>query len=230
LETYVDLTIKSYDTATSSFDVTELEEHFTVDSSGYSSDTLTYDNNGNLLYDGTQAYSYDAWNRLATVRHAYRDASGTLHTGQVFEVIGYFDPVSHLPVAAGYDAAGRRIMKAINGTGAMDCTYNYYLDDRCNTTIGSQPLQFGLATKSLARHLNETAGGSLGFTHSFHSKVRKEYALGLIRYSVLKQRCVGTFELAGDVACLIPINFHAARRRAGRPSRSLMTMRTVSIR
>ncbi len=64
-----DLTIKSYNSSTSSFDTTELQEHFTVDSSGYASDTLAYDANGNLTYDGTQSYTYDAWNRLMTVAH-----------------------------------------------------------------------------------------------------------------------------------------------------------------
>lgn len=30
-----------------------------------------------------------------------------------------------------YDARGRRIVKALSGTGSWDCTYNYYLDGDC---------------------------------------------------------------------------------------------------
>jgi len=49
-----DIVIKSYNTSTSAFDITEAEEHFTVDSTtGYASDDLVYDNNGNLTYDVT---------------------------------------------------------------------------------------------------------------------------------------------------------------------------------
>jgi RHS repeat-associated protein len=79
------------------------------------SDTEASDGNGNQTYDGTQAYTYDAWNRLMTVSHAYRDASGTLQHGQAFDTMAY-------------DARGRRIVKAVNGTGGWDCTYHYYLD------------------------------------------------------------------------------------------------------
>ena len=71
-------TLKSWDVATSAFDITEADDSFGVDSNGYVDDTLANDSNGNLLYDGTQAYTYDAWNRLKTVAHAYRDSGGTL--------------------------------------------------------------------------------------------------------------------------------------------------------
>jgi RHS repeat-associated protein len=81
---------------------------------GMASDTEASDGNGNQTYDGTQAYTYDAWNRLMTVSHAYRDGSGTLQHGQAFDTMAY-------------DARGRRILKAVNGTGAWDCTYHYYL-------------------------------------------------------------------------------------------------------
>ncbi|HUO09004.1 MAG TPA: RHS repeat-associated core domain-containing protein [Phycisphaerae bacterium] len=102
------LTIKSYNETTSSFDTTELVETFP----DTASETLTYDNNGNLNFDGVQAYTYDAWNRLKTVAHAYQDKE---HAGHVFDTMCY-------------DAAGRRITKSINGTGDMDCTYNYYVN------------------------------------------------------------------------------------------------------
>jgi len=108
-------TLNTWDSATSAYDITAADESFGVDSSGYADDTLTNDQNGNLTYDGVQVYTYDAWNRLKTVAHGYRDSSGTLHSGQVSSTMSY-------------DARGRRIIKAINGTGPWDCTYNYYLD------------------------------------------------------------------------------------------------------
>ena len=74
----------------------------------------TYDVAGNLTYDGLQCYTYDAWNRLATMAHGYRDATG-VHSGGVLSTCGY-------------DGRGRRISKAITGTGSLDCTYQYYYD------------------------------------------------------------------------------------------------------
>ncbi len=113
---YVDeLTIKSWNISTSAFDITEHYDNFTVDGSGYASETPTYDLAGNLTYDGVQQYTYDAWNRLITIAHAYRDSSGTLQHGQTFD-------------AMRYDAKGRRLSKAVSNTGQWDCTYNYYYD------------------------------------------------------------------------------------------------------
>ena len=74
----------------------------------------TYDVAGNPTYDGLQCYTYDAWNRLATMAHGYRDATG-VHSGGVLSTCGY-------------DGRGRRISKAITGTGSLDCTYQYYYD------------------------------------------------------------------------------------------------------
>ena len=74
----------------------------------------TYDVAGNLTYDGLQCYTYDAWNRPATMAHGYRDAAG-VHSGGVLST-------------SGYDGRGRRISKAITGTGSLDCTYQYYYD------------------------------------------------------------------------------------------------------
>jgi RHS repeat-associated protein len=108
--------VRSYDTATSAFDILEHVETGALDTSGFTTgDTLTNDSNGNLTFDGTATYTYDAWNRLKSIAHAYRDGSGTLSSGQTSEVNSY-------------DAQGRRIAKAISNTGAWDCTYNYYLD------------------------------------------------------------------------------------------------------
>jgi YD repeat-containing protein len=110
-----DLEVRSFNTATSAYDTIEQVEPFTVDSNGYSDETMQYDAAGNLSYDGVESYAYDAWNRLISVAHAYRDDSGTLHTGQVFQSMTY-------------DGQGRRIVKAVTGTGTFDCTYHYYYD------------------------------------------------------------------------------------------------------
>jgi hypothetical protein len=110
------ITVNSYDTATSAFDITEHFDNFSVNSStGVATNTLASDSNGNQTYDGTNIYTYDAWNRLMSVSHGYRDASNNLQHGHVFETITY-------------DARGRRVTKSINGTGQWDCPYNYYLD------------------------------------------------------------------------------------------------------
>ncbi len=61
----------------------ELNQYHKVDGT-----TLSYDNKGNLTYDGTHSYTYDCENRLLTT------------LGQTFK----------------YDVAGRRIRKTIGGT------------------------------------------------------------------------------------------------------------------
>src|SRR5438552_4316179 len=85
------LSINSYNTSSSAFDITEAVETFALDANGYTNDntTLASDANGNQTYDGVQAYSYDACNRLKTVAHAYRDSGGTLHAGQVSASVSY---------------------------------------------------------------------------------------------------------------------------------------------
>ena len=52
---------------------------------------------------------------MRTVAHAYRDGSGTLQSGQTFST-------------ASYDGKGRRVKKAVSGTGTWDCTYTYLYD------------------------------------------------------------------------------------------------------
>jgi RHS repeat-associated protein len=110
------VTVNSYDSSTSAFDITEHFDNFSVNSStGVATNTLASDSNGNQTFDVSNVYTYDAWNRMVSVAHGYRDASNNLQHGHVFETITY-------------DAKGRRVTKAINGTGQWDCTYNYYLD------------------------------------------------------------------------------------------------------
>ena len=119
--TVQNVTVNSYDGATGAYDVTEAAETFTLDANGYAhggdgtaaGDALASDGDGNQTFDGVQCYAYDAWNRLAAVRHGYRDGGNALGRGQV-------------SVTMAYDARGRRVAKAVNGTGAWDCTYGYY--------------------------------------------------------------------------------------------------------
>jgi hypothetical protein len=211
---YDDLTIKSYDTATSSFDVTELEEHFTVDSSGYSSDTLAYDHNGNLTYDGLQAYTYDAWNRLKTVAHAYRIAvadggDGNVHAGQVFDTLSY-------------DAAGRRIKKAINGTGAMDCTYNYYLNGQSvieeqngsNQSIKDHVWGLQYMDEAVQTRVNTNPTGTASWTSYWLCQDANYSVLGVVNssgtlqeryeYSAYGQRQVFVSSGTNDPGCYTP--------------------------
>ncbi len=59
--------------------------------SGFNGATLTYDNNGNLTADGTNAYSWDARKHLTGISGA-------------------------ATASFAYDAAGRRVRKTVNGT------------------------------------------------------------------------------------------------------------------
>ena len=58
-------------------------------------------------------YAYDAWNRLVKVTKAYRDSGGTLQTGSVVQ-------------ESEHDGFGRRIVKAVKNSVALDATYHYY--------------------------------------------------------------------------------------------------------
>jgi|GEM_PF-3470784 len=49
----------------------------TANGSGYAEETIDHDRNGNLIYDGVQKYTFDAWNRLRAIAHAYR-SGGTV--------------------------------------------------------------------------------------------------------------------------------------------------------
>jgi len=115
------LTVRSAD-GQGNFTITEAVDPLTVDNTGYAADSFTYDNNGNLTYDGLQQYTYDAWNRLSTVAHAYRDSNGAVQAGQVSATYRY-------------DALGRRILKTVNNTGALDGAYHYYYDGQRNIEV-----------------------------------------------------------------------------------------------
>ncbi len=78
---------------------------------------LKYDAAGNLEYDGRYKFTYDAWNRLVKVEHAYRDA---------LQTEGY--SVGSILATMAYDGLGRRTVKAISNSADLDCTYHYYYD------------------------------------------------------------------------------------------------------
>jgi YD repeat-containing protein len=107
--------IRSWNTNTSAFDVVEHADNFGIDGSGNVTDTPVHDAAGNLTYDGSQKYTYDGWNRMKAVAHAYRDGAGSLQTGQTSATISY-------------DGKGRRVKKAVSGTGQWDITYQYLYD------------------------------------------------------------------------------------------------------
>ena len=70
--------LKSWNTSTSQFDVTEHVETFDIDGGGYSANAPADDAAGNMTFDGTAKFTYDGWNRLVGVAHAYRDGSNNV--------------------------------------------------------------------------------------------------------------------------------------------------------
>ncbi len=113
-----DLTLKRWNPGTSSYDVTEHEETFTADANGNVAETLAHDAAGNLTYDGVYAYGYDAWNRLVTVRPAWRDAppgGGDLQFGSIIQ-------------SNAFDGAGRRIVQTLTHLGDLTATSHVYYD------------------------------------------------------------------------------------------------------
>ena len=63
---------------------------------GQAQEALLHDPAGNLTYDGRFHYTYDAWNRLAAIRHAFRDPNdpNSLVTGPIVGRIAYDLPAS----------------------------------------------------------------------------------------------------------------------------------------
>ncbi len=208
------VTIKSYSTATSSFSVTEAQENFAVDGSYNGVSTLAYDNNGNLTYDGLQSYTYDAWNRLKTVSHAYRIAvadggDGNVHSGQVFDTLSY-------------DAAGRRILKAINGTGSMDCTLNDYysgqsmIEERNGSNQSIKDRVWGLTyiDEAVQTRVNTNPTGTASWTSYWLCQDSNFNVLGMANssgtlteryeYSAYGQRQVFVSSGSNDPGCYTP--------------------------
>ena len=95
---------------------TEIVEDFNHNG-WYEEEQPTHDAAGNLTYDGRYGYVYDAWNRLAAVKRAYRDASNVLHKTSTVATINY-------------DGLGRRTAKKIENSGDWNETYHFYYDGR----------------------------------------------------------------------------------------------------
>jgi RHS repeat-associated protein len=67
--------------------------------------TPTYDDNGNLTFDGNFKYTYDAWNRL--IKATLDDTDVTIHE-------------------AAFDGLGRRVVKTVSNSGDLDGVTEYY--------------------------------------------------------------------------------------------------------
>ena len=108
--------------------------------------TLQYDDNRNLLDDGTSSYSWDYRNRL---RQAVRNFDG-------LTIAEYT-----------YDALGRRIAKSVTNSGALDGTTNFYYDgwrvvvERDGTDVVTQQYVYGnYIDEVLVMDRNRDGGGT----------------------------------------------------------------------
>ena len=116
-----DLTIKYWDGAAETWNTLVVED-FEVNASGQAEDKLEHDAAGNLIYDGVQQLTYDAWNRLVIVKRAYRDGGGVTADANV--VIMEYDP----------GAPGHRRIQKTGGDGDSnsevladwEATFHYY--------------------------------------------------------------------------------------------------------
>jgi len=68
-----------------------------------------------MTFDGTQKFTFDAWNRLVKVAHAYRDGSNNVQSGAA-------------SITMKYDGRGRRVSKAITNSRQWDRTHKYSYD------------------------------------------------------------------------------------------------------
>ena len=124
--------------------VTDYIDNFTIaDATNRRPLGIEYDTAGNLTYDGTYKYTYDAWNKLVKIQRAYKvdydssgsqsitagdnptaanGSSGSVSLGalQIGSTVGQF----------AYDALNRRIQKKILNSADQNFTYNYYYNDK----------------------------------------------------------------------------------------------------
>jgi RHS repeat-associated protein len=101
--------------------------------SGSTTTSLFYDNNGNQTSDGTYLYSYDFENRLRTVT-----LGGSTATVAVYS----------------YDALGRRIQKVVTNSPGLNGTTLFYYD-------GTQDIEEHNATNTLTQQYVYGNGGEL---------------------------------------------------------------------
>ena len=83
---------------------------------------LPHDDAGNLTYDGTYQYTYDAWNRLIETHKAYRVSSDDGFGGVELGPVQTASRVMH----ARYDGINRRIVRKVENSADLDATYHYY--------------------------------------------------------------------------------------------------------
>ncbi len=121
-----DLTLRTDRDANGSYETTEHVERFTVDSTGNAPTSLTHDAAGNLTYDGRWAYAYDAWNKLATVHKAYREATDNGSGGVTLGSVQLGSQTARYQ----YDGQQRRIVREITHSGVLDATYHDYLREQ----------------------------------------------------------------------------------------------------
>ncbi|WP_432800191.1 hypothetical protein [Poriferisphaera sp. WC338] len=110
-----DLLIRTDSDGNGSFETVEHFDDFEVGMDGYADNTMEYDPAGNMTFDGVYTYTYDAWNRMISVKKAYRDSNGVVQAGSNI-------------ITMQYDALGRRIVKKIENSGDLNAEYHYYYD------------------------------------------------------------------------------------------------------
>ena len=107
------LVIKNDADSNGSYETTEYEDDFDADANGRIASDPDHDKAGNVTFDGTYKYTYDAWDRCVKVERAYRDPSETIQTGSVV------CEVEH-------DGLNRRIVQQVKNSADLDATYHYY--------------------------------------------------------------------------------------------------------
>ncbi len=119
-------------------DVDDVIDDFVIDDDFGGTDiTPTYDDNGNLTFDGSFKYVYDAWNRL--VKATLDDSNVTIHV-------------------AVFDGLGRRVKKTVTNSGDLDGVVEYYLNR--NQIIETRDGSGGLETQVYhgTQYIDEVVG------------------------------------------------------------------------
>ena len=123
--------------------VTDYVDNFTINGDEQRPQGIEYDLAGNMIYDGTYKYTYDAWNRMTKIQRAYKidrhagtaslnmpgdlDANNpNTYNGLTGEVdLGTLQTGSTVGKFA-YDGLSRRIQKKVTNSADQDFTYHYY--------------------------------------------------------------------------------------------------------
>ena len=116
-----DLTVEADRNHDGQYNTVETIDHFTLDFNGYAPQGITHDAAGNLTYDGVEQYACDAWNRLVKVTKVYREATDDGTGGVTLSSVQTGSVVAGMQ----YDGLGRRIVKQVEHSADLDCTYHY---------------------------------------------------------------------------------------------------------